>query len=227
MQWIHDYDLFLFDFDGLLVNTEEVHYQAYRKMCADRGYNLDWDFWRYIQIAHYSSEGLEKQIYAQFPELKKQEPNWSVLYGEKRDRLIEMYNKGDVEMMPGAEALLTALREADIPRCVVTHSSLDLVHALRNQHEILNTIPYWITRYDYNQPKPHPECYIKAVDKYADNGDRVIGFEDTPRGLHALMGTRAKPVMVAPLDYPEIEELQRQGVVRYRSFLDIPEDHLG
>ena len=32
MRWISEYQLFLFDLDGLLVNTEELHYQAYKNM---------------------------------------------------------------------------------------------------------------------------------------------------------------------------------------------------
>ena len=33
MDWIKKYQLFLFDFDGLLVNTEEMHFLAYKQMC--------------------------------------------------------------------------------------------------------------------------------------------------------------------------------------------------
>lgn len=43
MEWTQDYHLFLFDFDGLLVDTEALHLEAYRRMCAEKGHTLDLD----------------------------------------------------------------------------------------------------------------------------------------------------------------------------------------
>lgn len=222
MRWIHNYQLFLFDFDGLLVNTEEAHFRAYKKMCEDRGYYLDWDFDRYIQTAHYTSAGLEEQIYSQFPKLKAEEPNWSVLYNEKKQALISLFKTGQISLMPGVESLLKALADADIKRVVVTHSDEDLVKIIREQNASLHSIPHWITRRDYSHPKPHPECYQKAVELFAAPDDKVIGFEDTPRGLRALMQTRAVPVLVSAIPYPEINEFVDKGVSFFRSLEDIP-----
>lgn len=218
MQWIHKFNLFLFDFDGLLVNTEEIHFMAYKRMCAGRGFKLDWDFDRYCQIAHYSAEGLKIAIYEKFPMLKKIEPSWEVLYAEKKQAIIDLLNEDAVHLMPGVEALLQHLEEANIPRCVVTHSPDELVTVVRKKNPILNTIPTWITREHYHHPKPNPECYLKAIEMMAKPEERVIGFEDTPRGLRALMGTRAQPVLICRAHYPEIPEFIKKGALHFPSF---------
>jgi len=223
MRWIHEFDLFLFDFDGLLVNTEEIHFLAYKRMCAARGFHLDWDFNRYCQTAHYSSEGLREQLYDKFPKLKDSEPNWDVLYAEKKQAVIDLVNAGAVHLMPGVEKMLTSLHEAKIKHCVVTHSPDELVNAVRKQHPVLNTIPYWLTREHYTYPKPHPECYLKAIEIYAKENEKVIGFEDTPRGLRALLETRAKPVLICQANYPEIPSFLKRGVLHYPTFADLPE----
>src|ERR1700722_13196293 len=101
MRWIHNFNLFLFDFDGLLVNTEEIHYMAYKRMFAGRGLSLTWDFNYYCTLAHYSAEGLRDQVYAQFPVLKEIEPSWPVLYAEKKQAIIDLLNEGKVNLMPG------------------------------------------------------------------------------------------------------------------------------
>jgi HAD superfamily hydrolase (TIGR01509 family) len=222
MQWIHNFQLFLFDFDGLLVNTEEIHYMAYKRMLEGRGCQLDWDFEQYCQIAHYSSSGLEERIYERFPQLKESEPSWSVLYAEKKQAIIDLVNAGAVQLMPGVSDLLKALMRASISRCVVTHSPDELVTAVRSQHAILQTIPDWFTREHYVQPKPHPECYHMAIGKLAKPNDRIIGFEDTPRGLKALIATRATPVLICEAHYPEIPEFLCLGAVHYPSFCHIP-----
>jgi len=224
MQWIHDYQLFLFDFDGLLVNTEELHYKAYQRMCGARGVHLDWGFDRYCQAAHYEASALRDQLYAHFPQLKLQEPLWDVLYAEKRKAISELFSSGAVQLMPGVARLLTALQAANIPRCVVTHSPDQLVQLARQQNPILDTIPFWLTREHYSQPKPHPECYLKAIEQLAKPHDRVIGFEDTPRGLRALLGTRAQAVLVCQTQYPEIPTFVKAGVRHIRSFEAIPDN---
>jgi len=223
MQWIYDYDLFLFDFDGLLVNTEKLHYRAYCSMLENRGFDLGWDFTRYIQAAHYRAEGLEEQIYRQLPALYNQEPNWKILYEEKKRALLALFCTGEVELMPGVERLLKALADAQIRRCVVTHSDEELVSIIHEKNRVLHTIPNWITRHDYTHPKPDPECYRKAIEMYGEKGDRVIGFEDSPRGLKALMGTDAQAVFVTDLSYPETDTFLKEGVLHFNSLSDLPD----
>lgn len=204
MDWLKQYQLFLFDFDGLLVNTEELHYEAYKLMCQQRGFHLNWDFEFYCGIAHHSAEGLELQIYADIPGLKKMEPDWKVLYQEKKQAYLDLINRGAVELMPGAEELLIALQQANVNRAVVTHSLEELITAIRRQLPLLDTIPHWITREHYKQPKPSSECYLKAIEMLAKEDDNVIGFEDTPRGITALAGTRATLVFVSTLNYVDL-----------------------
>jgi beta-phosphoglucomutase len=222
MDWLQQYQLFLFDFDGLLVNTEEIHYLAYKQMCAAREVDFSWDFNRYCQAAHYDAHALKNQIYVEFPALYDQEPNWDILYAEKKEELRKLFQTGAVRLMPGVDKMLKYLQDNSIPRCVVTHSPDDLVGLVRKQNPILNTIPNWITREQYSQPKPHPECYQKAISTFAKPMDRVVGFEDTPRGLWSLLGTnRAKAILVCEANYPEIPEFISKGVCHFRSFKDL------
>lgn len=204
MHWIHDYQLFLFDFDGLLVNTEEIHFLAYQRMCEKYGFKLQWSFERYCLAAHYSAEGLKEQIYESLPGLYQAEPSWETLYAYKRQQVLELLESGATGLMPGVAELLQVLQQFNIKRCVVTHSPQALVDILRRQHPILNTIPHWITREHYTQPKPHPEGYLTAIQKYAHPHDKIIAFEDTPRGIEALLQTPAKPILISTTSYNNI-----------------------
>lgn len=225
MQWIYYYQLFLFDFDGLLVNTEQLHYQAYIKMCAQRGFKLPWSFYRYSEAAHHKATGLRDQIYLEFPALKEQEPNWDVLYEEKKAAFLHLLHEGAAQLMPGVQVLLQALQDANIKRCVVTHSASPLVSLIRQQNPILNTIPHWIMREHYTQPKPHPECYLTAIHQLAQAGDRIIGFEDSPRGLKALLETQATPVLICPPDYPYLKDTLKPSICYYPNFTSITDQN--
>ncbi|MCB1135785.1 MAG: HAD family phosphatase [Chlamydiia bacterium] len=217
-EWIHDYQLFLFDMDGLLVNTEKLHYQAYKKMLRQRGFDLTWDFPRYCEVAHFESTGIEEQIYSEFPELKESEPRWDNLYAEKKAIYQRLLKDGEVKLMPRVDDLLYALAKAQIKRCVVTHSPKENVEEICRQLPVLKTIPNWVTRAQYRKPKPDPECYQKAIDLYAKPTDSVIGFEDTPRGLKALMGTRARAVLICPAWHPGVEFAKQHSITHFANF---------
>jgi HAD superfamily hydrolase (TIGR01509 family) len=222
MKWIRDFQLFLFDFDGLLVNTEHLHYQAYVNMLASRGYDLNWSFVKFCEAAHLDATALKEAIYAQFPDL---DPNWKMLYEEKKRAYLDLLTSGKIELMPGVHQLLDALQKADIRRCVATNSLFMQIQLIRSQHPILQTIPHWITREDYDKPKPNPECYLRAIQLYGKPGDRIIGFEDSIRGLQALQGTPALPVLICASHHPLLE-MASENIIHYPTFSQIPSDRL-
>jgi HAD superfamily hydrolase (TIGR01509 family) len=194
---LQNYDFIVFDFDGLLVNTEHLHFQAYQKMCFDRGFTLSWDFARYCSIAHVSSEGIQKQIYEDFPLLKQQEPNFSVLYAEKKKAYEEMLAQGKISLMPGVERCLDTIRRQKIRSCIVTNSFRKQVEKICEQIPLLQAIPFQITREDYVNPKPCPDAYLAALQRYANPQDKVLGFEDTIRGYRALQSAGIEGVLIA------------------------------
>lgn len=222
MNWIQSFDLFLFDFDGLLVNTEELHCAAYRKMCQSRGYNLDWTLSQFFEVAHFDAAGLKNAIYQKFPELQKQEPRWEVLYAEKKRYYQELLEKGDLSLMPGVKEVLVALEKAGKRRCVVTNSPKPQVDLIKEKIPLLKTIPVWITRENYQEPKPHPECYLTALQQLSKPGDRVIGFEDSTRGLRALKGAGvATALLICPLDHPQMKHFEGTYFPTFSSIIDL------
>lgn len=221
MQWINDYQLFLFDFDGLLVNTEEIHYQAYQKMCSDRGFDLPWTFPRYCRAAHYNQETLRRELFEAVPDLAKSQPDWEILYREKKQAMVYLLSQGAVQLMPGAEELLAALDRKGIARCVVTNSPDEQIQLIKRSNPVLETIPHWYTRETYSKPKPDPECYLNAIRDLCPEGGNVVGFEDTPRGMRALLQTAAKSLMITQVDYPELPDFIHQGAEHYSSLRDL------
>lgn len=216
MDWIHNYQLFLFDFDGLLVNTEELHHAAYIKMCKDRGFDLKWSFIDFCALAHSSATALREAILTEFPAL--QAISWDVLYKEKKREYFKILQQNRMQLMPGVEKLLLALEAAGIRRCVATNSALEQIEEIKKALPVLNTIPVWITREDYTQPKPAPDAYLTALKRLLQPGDKIIGFEDSLRGVQALQAANVPPVLICDSSHPQLQDPALRGVPFFSSF---------
>lgn len=218
MNWIHKFDLFLFDFDGLLVNTEHLHYQAYLNVLEKWGYKTTLSFANFFEFAHLNSTAWREALCAEIPSI---EPKWKALYEQKKQAYTELLISGKVELLPGVQKLLSALQQSNIQRCVVTNSILEHIQLVKAQIPALKTIPHWITREDYEKPKPSPECYLKAIELYGKKGDRIIGFEDSARGLKALKQTSALALLICPPHHPLLEVALEGGGTHFTSIEEI------
>jgi HAD superfamily hydrolase (TIGR01509 family) len=192
---LHSYDLVLLDLDGLLVDSEQLHWKAYKYMCNARGFPFPWDFTTYFKIAEQGGTAIQDQLYAALPALFDKEPDWTILYQEKREALYKIAANEPVDLMPGVSDFLKVLEKFKTPRAIVTHSPRALVELLAKQQPILYTIPTWICREEYSRPKPDPEGYLVALSKFPAV-KRVIGFEDAERGVAALKAAGIMAVLV-------------------------------
>lgn len=222
MEWFDCFDFFLFDFDGLLVNTEKLHYQAYQQLVKKRGFVLDWSFDQFCGLAHLNAHALKDSICQQFPSLKA--IPWEVLYSEKKALYLEILNATDsISLMPGVEELLKKLKAKSKKSCVVTNSLKEQIDLIRKKIPLLENIPYWVTREDYDQAKPAPDGYLKAISLYGvkkEGEERVIGFEDSLRGLKALQMTKAAPVLICSAKHPQMKNLD-QNILHVESFFEL------
>lgn len=137
MSWILDYSP-IFDFDGLLVNTEHLHFQAYQRMLEENGASFPWDFPSFAAVAHKSSEGLRKLITSHAPALVKSK-TWDILYDEKKGEYAKLLEAGSLDLMPGAQTILETVQMAKIPHAVVTNSTRKQTEMIREKFLYLIT----------------------------------------------------------------------------------------
>ena len=219
MSWILDYSPIFFDFDGLLVNTEHLHFQAYQKMLERNGASFPWDFPSFAAVAHKSSEGLRQLITSHAPMLVASK-TWETLYDEKKKEYAKLLEAGSLDLMPGAQTILETVQMAKIPHAVVTNSTRKQTEMIREKIPVLNNIPHWITREDYENPKPSPDAYFKAIEMLGKS-DKMLGFEDALRGIRALEGAAITPILVCPSDHPQMDDLSKDSLHYYPSLTNL------
>jgi HAD superfamily hydrolase (TIGR01509 family) len=165
---------------------------------------------------------VKKKIYEIFPDLYVQEPNWNILYEEKKKTVLQLIAREGAPLLSGVQEVLRILEKKGKKRCVVTHSLQELVSLIRERNPSLQSIPHWITREQYNRPKPFPDSYLKAVELYGAPKDRIIGFEDTVRGWNALQSASIQGIVISSVLGEEFHSyLVSKNVPIYSSFLDL------
>ena len=220
MLFLDTYDTYLFDLDGLLINTESTHCKAYERTCQKRGYTVTWTFEEYVSMSHYSSTAVRDYLYSTFPGLQQEAPDWKTIHAEKTVEVLNLYEEGCVSFMPGAEDFLRWTLAQGKPVAVVTNSLKSLTDVIKGHLPLLKEVPIWITRECYSNPKPAPDGYLLAYEKMG-HGKRVVAFEDSPRGVEALLQTSIQPVLISEFLYPEIVRFQRDGVYHFTSFHEL------
>ncbi|MEL7431363.1 MAG: HAD family phosphatase [Chlamydiota bacterium] len=200
MDWIDLFDLFLFDFDGLLVDTESLHYRAYQESCAHFGEKLLWDFSTFLGYAHASSEELQRVLKNELPQVFRQ-VSWDVFYERKKTNYYRLLEVDPPKLTKGAASLLSRLEKEKKTAVIVTHSPRAHVLRLIGKEPILQTITMVVTREDYERPKPFPDSYLCAMERFPEKR-QVVGFEDSFRGLEALSQVALVPVFIQKRSYP-------------------------
>lgn len=219
---IADFDLFLFDFDGVLVNTDFLLYKSAVNTFAECGFDLSpvFTFQDFLKAVYCKEWRKALKILVE----KHLSISMNDFSTKKHKAYMSLLSSGpELSLLPGVAPLLKALSQRKATMCVVTRSTQKETAIIRRRLPELNLVSYWFTRERVLHSKPDPEGYNLAIDEMAQVGDRIVGFEDTLEGLEALQNTRVPctAVFVSPFSFPSHPALTRPRTSRLCSLSDV------
>jgi HAD superfamily hydrolase (TIGR01509 family) len=178
----------LWDNDGVLVDTEHLYFLATRDILATRAVALDEA--QYYEL--FLKQGTGTLHFAE--KYRWSEHDLETFRRERSARYSELL-RAHARVIDGVEEVLAALHG----RCVmgiVTSSRrehFDIVHASSG---LLRYFEFVIAAGDYRHPKPHPEPYLKGVERAGAAREDCIVVEDSERGLAAATAAGLRCVIV-------------------------------
>lgn len=192
----------MFDLDGLLVDTEHLHYEAVSLALLDHKISPMFDYTTYLGLAHSESGlGVKEYIEKLHPEIGR---DWEAFRAVKKKHYLELLQTRKIDLKEGVDEVLLDLNHRNILSCVVTNSSREEVLLLQKALPSLLRIKNWITREDYKKAKPEPDGYLKALTLFPSILlSETIGFEDSLRGAKALINAGIRPILVSFSDHPQ------------------------
>jgi len=177
---IYDFDLYIFDLDGTIIDSEYSHYLSYNS-CL----NIQITYTEYQRIFHSTLK--DEFMKHTSIDKKVKEANFICNY---KPAYIKGFEDFCNELM---------LRGKDI--CVVTNSSQQRVDHVKKLHPILNRIDTWYCNGEPLLPKPASDNYIKAITESKKSLDNIIIFEDSYIGYLAAEPLPVYKLYITSPDY--------------------------
>jgi len=169
----------VFDFDGLIVDTEVPIFRAWQRIYREHGQELPLARWLTI-IGTASGPfdpviDLAKKTGAKLdgPELKALE----VLYYQEATALQQL--------LPGVVDYLVTARQLGLKTAVASSSTRTWVMDHLNRFGIGEHFDAIVCREDVKRTKPDPDLYLTALQRLGARPDEAIAFEDSSNGIHA------------------------------------------
>ena len=168
----------VFDFDGLILDTEEPVYRSWLEVYQAHGEELPFERW--VQIVGSTTAGFHPQHHLE-------ERLGHSLPKEVLDRRIgrrtEMILAQDV--LPGVARLIREARARSLKLGVASSSTSDWVKGHLARLGILDAFDCMRCRDDVVNAKPEPDLYLAVLECLGVRASEAIAIEDSPNGVLA------------------------------------------
>jgi HAD superfamily hydrolase (TIGR01509 family) len=181
----------IFDFDGLILDTEVPVYEAWRKDFLSYGHDLD--LRTYSQCVGSTFGQFNPKHHLEL--LVGNVINWSHLDENRERHALEITHQ--LDPLPGIIPLLTEANEAEIPCIVASSSPRSWVESHLNRLGLMHHFIGTRCLDDVKHAKPAPDLFLAATEFLAVNPSRSIVLEDSFNGLTASIAAGI-PCVVVP-----------------------------
>ena len=171
------YDAVFLDFDGVLADTEPVHFECWREVLARVGINLTWERYEKECIGVSDRAMLETLAPMRNPPASLDEL-WP-LYPVKK----EIFRERSRQMQLIDPRIPASIRNSSLSFAVVTSSGRSEVEPLLGLGAILPLLKTVVYGEDVERLKPAPDPYLIAATR--TRAKRPVVFEDSDAGIAA------------------------------------------
>ena len=182
----------IFDLDGVLVDTAVYHFQAWKRLAKELGFDFtETENERLKGVSRIDSLRLILN-WAGRAVSTEEETRLATLKNSWYLELVSTMKVGDV--LPGTEDLLLNLKKAG--------KKIALGSASKNAQLILEKVGivhYFDAIIDGNgvrQSKPHPEVFLRGAEALRIPPDKCVVFEDAQAGIDAAKAAGMKVIAV-------------------------------
>jgi len=200
-------DALIFDFDGVIVDSEPVHLATFQEVLRNEGIDLSHDAY-YEKYLGFDDYDCFKTVGADngktFDDAKIRE-----LTAAKTQLVLKTFQTS-VRALPGAIELIRRATESGAPMAICSGSLREEIEVASESIGVRDCFQVIVAAEDVHRGKPDPEGYrlaMRQLARFATDGpdpSRTVVIEDSPAGIESasLLGIK---VLAVSTSYPAQE----------------------
>ena len=181
---IHSFDAIILDFDGVILDSEPIHFEAYCTILRDMDIHLTYEGYKksYLGLS-------DKDL---FPKILNDFNLRGINIDELTHRKSSQYSyilseKNNLSPTSGLTTFLNSLSSTQRLAICSGATYVEITSALQKLKYFLNpfTFKHIITAENVAAGKPSPEGYLLTAQMLNISPERCLVIEDSPHGIHA------------------------------------------
>ncbi|OJH41794.1 HAD family hydrolase [Cystobacter ferrugineus] len=184
----YPFDAVLFDLDGVIIDTTELHYRVWDTFARSHGYIPS-----QAELLATNGRRADETLRSWFGE-RLGESELVTLIHERETLFNRQLATEPVSAIPGVGEFVSALRRAGIPYAVGTSAVPMNAELALSRLGLRELFDVRVTAADVTRGKPDPEVYLKAAAALGVPPTRCVVFEDAVLGLRAARAAGARCV---------------------------------
>ncbi|MDT7831575.1 beta-phosphoglucomutase [Flavobacteriaceae bacterium S356] len=172
---------FIFDLDGVIVDTAKYHFLAWRKLANSVG--VDFTEEQNEQLKGVSRvESLEKIL--AWGNIELSEDTFMELMARKNDDYINhVYQMDESEILPDVVKVLAHLQSINQP--IALGSASQNARTILKKVNLYDSFDVIVDGTNVTKAKPDPEVFLRAAESMEMEPEQCIVFEDSVSGVKA------------------------------------------
>lgn len=168
----------VFDFDGLVLDTETPEFEAWEEEFDSHGQVLKLEEWQ-------KSVGTDSSVWNAPDHLESLIGPYDRAALKASFEMRLATRKEGLAPRPGVLDLVHELQELDIPYAIASSSALKWIEEHLENAGITEFFPTIISRDERFRAKPYPDLYLEACRVLDVPGSRAVALEDSVNGVRA------------------------------------------
>ena len=194
----------IWDVDGTLVDTAELHFQAWQEVCREQGRDFTRDDFA-ATFGQRNPEIIRKLFGERF------NPDEIAALGDRKEVLYRSAASKGVELLPGVRSLVEDLHRAGFVQAIgssAPRANLELILRLTGIARFFAAV---VSSEDTQRGKPDPQVFLLAAERLGIAPTRCVVFEDAVAGVQAARAGGMKCVAVRCVGHHSEDKLRQAG----------------
>ncbi|KAL8062276.1 hypothetical protein ABFX02_02G137000 [Erythranthe guttata] len=175
----------LFDIDGTLVDSDPIHYYAFREMLQEVGFHGGAPITEEFFVNSISGKHNVELRHVLFPDWDVER---AVKFFDDKEAMFRRLAAEEMKPVAGLEKLIKWVEDNGLRRAAVTNaprSNADLLISILGLESFFEFV---IIGSECNRVKPFPDPYLKALEELGISSEHAFVFEDSVSGIKAGVG---------------------------------------